>query len=320
MSVDKCPFCSESIGLNKIRSHCDDLSGQNYDLWPCGKCRAWFWWPLKNPGAEWYERDYRYVGLNKHPIIKPIWNHRKVISFLKPFAGKVLDVGCGTGSFLFWAKKNGWDTYGIDFDTNAIEAGQKFFGLNNLQKSDLANYYQFNTDKKFDLITFFDVFEHIDNHVEFVDMVWNMLPRGGHVAMSMPYRHAARWLASNDVPPRHLTSWDRSALKTFFEQRGFKAVRLWRRTEGVGFIVLKLRFRYGRWFSFNTVNKAIKSESKSHDLLVGEPKESLKVSLIKKAARLKDWIIFGIPACVIYLAMLFTRKRYITLYAIFQKP
>jgi SAM-dependent methyltransferase len=311
-----CPLCKKESVWHYCESHTD--SGIEYKLYECSLCHAQFWTPLKNPGSEWYERDFRYVGLNKDPILKPIWNHRKVIHFLKPFTGTVLDVGCGTGSFLYNAKMNGWKTTGIDFDRSAITAAQKVFNLDNVEVNDLAGFYEKNKNTKFDLVTFFDVFEHIDNHNEFIEMVRAMLTDKGYVAMSMPYRYGAHWLQPYDLPPRHLTRWDRRALKTFLEAHGFSIKYITRRSEGIRIIVLKLRFKYGKYVSFNLVNK-VKDKARTEGAIVIGSSTEKKVSRIRQLAKIKDYIVFGLPATAIWLVMFFTKKRYITLYAIAQK-
>jgi SAM-dependent methyltransferase len=292
--------------------------GSTYDLFECPSCRAEFWTPLKNPGAEWYESDYRYVGANNDPIQNPIWNHRKVIHYLAPKTGSVLDVGCGTGSFLYHAQSKGWQVHGIDFDRNAIEAAKNVFHLHNVEVNDLGGYARNHPHNHFDLITFFDVFEHIDNHNEFIAMTASMLNPNGYVAMSMPYRHAAKWLIPHDRPPRHLTRWDRSSLTTFLEKHGFDVEYCTRRSEGIAFLILKLRFKFGKYTSFNVVQRFKKKTRGDGPIVVGSTTEK-KIGRVARLAKIKDYILFGLPALLIWLCMLPTRKRYITLYAIARK-
>ncbi len=324
-----CPLClqKDSTKIETRESHSD--SGITYTLHWCHACDGQFWTPLKNPGATWYERDVRYSFRNGAPLLDPNWNHKKVISYLKPMIGKVFDIGCGTGNFLAHAKRKGWQAFGIDFDRDAVRVANTTFGLPNVEVNDLGGFIMTHPKSQFDLVTFFDVFEHVDNHIQFISEVRSLVKPGGYIAMSMPYRHGARWLLPHDLPPRHLTRWDRGALSHFLEQHGFTVRYIARRTEGVGFIVLKLRFRYGARFSFNLVGKT-RSKDQRHEATKSsespksaghfpQTKESRKVRIVTALAKAKDWIIFGIPACVIWLCMIPSRKRYITLYAIAQK-
>lgn len=311
-----CPICANGHGSRLPENHYD--TGTEYQLYACDACDVWYWRPFKNPGAEWYSRDERYAGRNADPILEPNWNHRNVISFLAPRTGRVLDVGCGIGNFLAYARDRGWQPRGIDFDPDAVAAGTAAFGLQGLEVSDLAGFRAVHPGERFDLVTFFDVFEHIDNHREFLADVRALLSDDGHIAMSMPYRHGSRWLMPADLPPRHLSRWDRRSLARFLEANGFEIRYIARRSEGVRFLILKLRFRYGRLFSFGVVGKA-KAAARSGGAVRLEGRVRTRVRLLEAAAKTKDALLFGIPAFVVWLAMLPSRKRYVTLYAIARK-
>ena len=153
-----CPLCAGQAKFSHQETHYD--REVRYDLYECSSCGAQFWMPLKNPGADWYEHDARYAGGNDDPPREPYWTHRKAVSFLKGKEGKVLDVGCGTGNFLSWAKENGWDVYGIDFDGNAVRAAREVFELPNVEQASLGEYIAAHPDYagSFDLVGFFDVF------------------------------------------------------------------------------------------------------------------------------------------------------------------
>lgn len=72
----------------------------------------------------------------------------------------LLDIGCGDGAFLKFAMKNGLLVCGLDCDYTAIE---------NLKKEDINCIYGklgetvAPSNQKFDIITLWDVIEHIDN-------------------------------------------------------------------------------------------------------------------------------------------------------------
>jgi SAM-dependent methyltransferase len=309
----QCPICTTQNTFKPIGTHVDGT--QTYTLYECPKCKAQFWEPLKNPGGEWYGHDERYSDRNKLPILKPNWNHRKIISYLAPMHGRVLDVGCGVGTFLAYAVKNGWQGAGIDFDTDAIVSAQRAFGLSNLFVMDLVQFAIKFPNERFDLVTFFDVLEHVDNHREFMAQVRGVLKEKGYIAMSMPYRGRAEWLMRGDVPPRHLTKWDRESLKNFLNQEGFDVEYMHRTPASIRFIILKLRFMYGKSLSSGLVGKARTSAQEGKKSAL----KNLYVKVISAAAITKDTILFGIPALGIWLSMLLSNKRYIGLYAIARK-
>jgi len=312
---EKCLVCGSPEGITFLESYTDPLLGTTYDLFSCSACDVWFWNPLKNPGSAWYERDERYAGRNEDPILDPTENHKRTIAFLDSKKGRVLDIGCGVGNFLAHAASKGWECYGIDFDRDAIEAGKHTFGLEHLEVADLREFKEQHPDLTFDLVTAFDVFEHIDNHQEFIELMKGLLKPGGHIAMTMPYRKRALWLMSGDLPPRHLTRWDRGALSKFLEKHGFIVERIERQNEGLRPVLMKMRFRYGKHFSIGLVNSVKASVQKGEKKAPsGAQKFKIKIALL--LARTKDIILFGIPALAIWLYMLPGERRYITLFVI----
>lgn len=318
VAPETCLVCHTPCVLTYLESHTDPLGGETYDLFSCPECGVWFWNPLKNPGNIWYERDERYAGRNEDPILDPNINHTQIISYLGQHTGRVLDVGCGVGNFLAWAQKHGWEPYGIDFDSDAIAAAKRTFGITNLEVLDLKEFKDKYPDLKFDLITAFDVFEHIDNHVEFLELIRSMLTENGHIAMSMPYRKRALWLLSGDVPPRHLTRWDRTSLSNFLEKRGYAVRRINRRTDGIRHLILKMRFRYGKHFSVGLV-RAVKNSVQEKSGRAPSGIRKFKIRMAENLAKVKDAVLFGLPALAIYLWMLPGTERYLSLYVIAQK-
>jgi SAM-dependent methyltransferase len=317
MKPSECVICGSGPVGDEHRTHRDNET--EYKLWRCNACAVQFWTPFKNPGAEWYGKDERYAGRNIDPILRPNWNHKKVITYLAPHKGSVLDVGCGIGNFLAHARARGWSVKGIDFDPDAIRAGAETFQLDGLETNDLAGFRHSRPGETFDLVTFFDVLEHIDNHSEFMSDVRSLVKKDGHIAMSMPYRKGARWLIPHDLPPRHLTRWDRRSLSAFLKREGFEPVYLTRRSEGLRFIILKLRFRFGKHLSFNVVGKAKAAVRQSGQPVRAGTSNERRIQNLERLAAIKDAILYGIPALCIWFAMLPTSRRYITLYCIAKK-
>lgn len=304
-----CLLCGSNHAKKLSFSHSD--VNVVYDLHECSTCKAHFFTPLRNPGATWYQHDERYADRNRDPILMPNTKHQGVLAaFAKP--GRVLDIGCGVGNFLVYAQSLGWEGWGIDFDEDGIAAGKRVFGLMHLEVADLNAFIAQHPNESFDLVTFFDVFEHIDNHAEFLDQVLRILSPRGSIALSTPYRHGWRWLLPHDLPPRHLTRWDRESLEIILKRHGFKLDRFIRVPASLYFIVMKLRFRYGGWTSIGLVIRSDISENRSH----AKGGVTTKQTFVRALARTKDYVLFGLPAVILWTALLCSRRRYTDLYAI----
>lgn len=306
-TVIDCPVCANKEVAKAVAG--PQGKHDEYQLYHCSHCAVSFWTPFKNPGGEWYEKDERYAGANKLPPLDPNWNHKKVISFLSGKQGKVLDVGCGTGNFLAWAEKNGWQGWGIDFDKNAIQSCKDFFGLARCEVNDILSFERKNREQ-FSLITFYDVIEHIDNHQEFFASVKRMLSGDGYVSMSMPYGNGYAFLQPNDLPPRHLTRWNEGSLAFFLQSLGFRVDYLKKTPASVYFIALKIKNRFKKKASFGVMKNLQKKE-------VGSKKGySATYRALAFMAKLKDLLIYGLPAVLVWLALLPTNERYVGLYVI----
>ena len=89
--------------------------------------------------------------------------------------GRILDVGCGRGWFLKEAKKRGWDIYGTEYSDLAVQICREN-GIN-------INSGQLKVDSflfdHFDVITSFEVIEHINNPIEELIKVRSFLREGG---------------------------------------------------------------------------------------------------------------------------------------------
>lgn len=333
MTIEKrfCPLCALETENQLLRSHTDPVLGTKYDLFLCMVCDVEHWSPMQNPGNIWYERDERYANRNEDPILNANEKHTGTIAYInkivpneKRSSFKIFDIGCGVGNFLAYADKFKYDCTGIDFDRDGIEVGKRVFGLSKLYADDLNGYTSKHPEEKFDLVTFFDVFEHIEDHNSFTESVKTYLNPGGYIALSTPFRHGAHWLMPHDLPPRHLTRWDIQSQSAYFEKRGFTIVEAKKLPATIPFITMKLRWKYGKYFNFNLVGKIKKNEAKEtyvneQQKTVTIPRKSFKVSLIHTLAKAKDYIIFGIPATLIFIALLPFSCRYTDMYLIAKK-
>jgi len=218
-----CPACGTTrIDRQVLQRH------NRYRLYQCGRCGVQFWWPTKHPGAAWYaECDIyggRLFGANRS---RTYWNHRQFL-MEPPAGGELLDVACGEGAFLAAAQRAGYRVNGIDFDADAVRIARESMGLERVWPVSVDDFLA-GTQRRFDVITFFELLEHLDNPRKFLLSIKRLLRPGGHIALSVPNRR--RWsrivnLAEIDLPPHHLTRWDAEGLTAFLDLVGFDVVTI----------------------------------------------------------------------------------------------
>ena len=222
-----CPICKEKEQFQFKEDYSENKIF--FSLYECLKCDVQFWVPFKNPGPEWYK--FRKKDKKEKPILYRGY-HKKFLKLYSAFlpGAKVLDIGCGRGELLNELQKLGCDCWGVDFDESVIKVAKNYFGLKNVFVADLNSFFDVNVAEfpKFDIITFFEVLEHLDNPLYFIEGVIRMLKPNGKLVMSVPSRE--RLFADNyywDFPPSHLSRWNKEAVSNFFKKIGFKIMAVY---------------------------------------------------------------------------------------------
>lgn len=237
----QCPICSEISALNLVEVWKD------YKLYNCRSCDIVFSDPMKNPGSEWYEASEMYmVGKVLHQ--ETAWYHNQFIQEKQVYGENLLDVGCGTGIFLKEAKKLGYKVVGIDFDRENIRVAHEHFGLKDVLPVTLEELISSRRYNKFDVITFFEVLEHMDNPNNFIELIKAGLKPGGYIVLSVPNRERfLDPLGSGDYPPNHLTRWNSYSLDYFLKKNGFEIIRMvtsrLNTDDLMGYLRARIRFR-----------------------------------------------------------------------------
>ena len=91
--------------------------------------------------------------------------------------GRVLDVGCAAGFFLGVMRDRGWDTTGIEISRPMVEYARDSLGLPSVHRGDILTVDL--PPGRFDVITFWDVIEHLEDPAAHLARARELLHRNG---------------------------------------------------------------------------------------------------------------------------------------------
>ena len=142
--------------------------------------------------------------------------------------GRLLDVGAATGFFVEQARATGWEAIGVEPSEWAAAYARNELGVD--VRSGTLESLQF-PDETFDVVTMWEVIEHLPDPRTTLGEVRRILRPGGRLVLSTPDAGSLaarlsgrRWLGWRKVP-EHVFFFDRANLDRLLGQSGFKPVR-----------------------------------------------------------------------------------------------
>lgn len=135
---------------------------------------------------EYGEKYFKETRNNVHLLLKtmrPMW--WRWVRILREYkcTGDLLDIGCGEGYFLQYAEKY-YDTYGSDVSEYCIMEAKKRTDRTQLSVGSVKNIDY--ADESFDMITCFDVLEHLEYPGVAIQECRRVLKQGGIFVVRVP--------------------------------------------------------------------------------------------------------------------------------------
>lgn len=217
---EACPICGHSDFVEKPRYSFAHLI-------KCRFCKMVF--SKKIPSES--ELHAHYANYNRAKQISPL-TIQKYQVLLKEFNtfnrnNRILDVGCGSGFFLAEAQREGWESTGTEFGDDAVEFCRTK-NLNVLEGSvesiDFADNY-------FDVITSFEVIEHLSFPFPHMKELHRILRPGGLLYMTTPnFGSITRFMLKENwdiiTYPEHLSYFEKKTLDFALKRSGFNRGKL----------------------------------------------------------------------------------------------
>ncbi len=226
----ECPVCRSGERVRPM------LRKNSCELYRCATCDHIFVSP--HPDEEQiaalysFDSGYQVQGMQRFEEMRsfPPKFHRSLDQIRRRIpGGKLLDVGCSTGMFVYLAKQAGFEAHGVELnkDTAAIaRANGLDVTIGTLDDATLPR-------ASFDAIHMGDLIEHVPRPEDVLCQARALLRSGGALLVLTPNHDAffpratyrlfrmfgIPW--SHPAPPLHLNQFSRKSLAALVEREGF---------------------------------------------------------------------------------------------------
>lgn len=161
-------------------------------------------------------------------------------------AGELIDIGCSTGMFLDAARRAGFSVSGTELSQASARFARDHFGLS-VVEGDIHTVSA--QQQRYDVVTMFDVIEHVTDPARDMAAAWQMLKPGGMFILSTPNidglfprlslpfaRALGHW--PHAEPPWHLYQFSVATLSAMLDKAGFECL-------GTRHVAIDLDYSFG---------------------------------------------------------------------------
>lgn len=235
--INRCPICQS------LKKNLYDIK-YNIPIFDCLKCDVGYAGLQPKNFDDVYSKDEylnkSIASYDKTRNYRIIRFGKERVSILKKYKskGSLLDFGCGTGWFMQSAK-NTYDVEGIEFSDSLRKWMLKKYGLVTYKELSL-------TKKKYDIITLFDVIEHVPSPISLLKQLKSKLNYNGIILIYTPNKNSLGFdflKHSNNLlcPPNHLFYFNKKSFDFLSKKLKFKILETQYRGLDIGDIFAYLR-------------------------------------------------------------------------------
>ncbi len=241
-----CPVCRQAGARGWLRGP-DRLHGrqEKYTLLRCPACSlVWLSQPPEPSEMHLHYTDAYHQLISAGGENPGRWGFRKDALAQFKQSGTLLDIGCSSGSFLAFMRSPSWTLFGIEMSAEGARTAEARSGAEVFVGDPLDAPFP---SESFDVITCFDVLEHLYEPRRVMARVAEWLKPGGIFYVLVPNVDSAEGRVFGSYwhgleLPRHLFHYSPESLKFLAESAGLREVSLeTRRNPAVG---TSLRFMW----------------------------------------------------------------------------
>lgn len=206
-----------------------DGTYSNHGLVKCKNCD--FVFMNRIPSEEELHDHYNTYAYASEGYLSPLTeaSYENLLDEFEKYrtTNRILDIGTGRGWFLDCAKKRGWQVFGTEFSPTAVEQ-IKARGIE-IHHGEIRSGLFDGID--FDVITSFEVIEHINNPLKEIPIIYGMLRENGLFYCTTPnFNSILRFYFKGDFDiinyPEHLSYYTRKTINNLLTSNGLKKNKL----------------------------------------------------------------------------------------------
>ena len=171
---------------------------------------------------------------------------KKHLALLQKYkkSGDLLDIGCGNGHFLYYARQQGYNIKGAELEENAIEIAKNM----GLDVEPLLLTDEKLNSQHFDIITMFGVLEHLFEPARDIAIIHSMLNKEGIFMGITPNAQSLTGMLLHEkarfyTPRNHPMIFSFESLKYLLKKNGFTILHMDTVLTGYDSIVNSLQYR-----------------------------------------------------------------------------
>lgn len=234
-----CPVC-KGKNLKEVFIVEDfSISHEKFHIVACSDCQFRFTDNAPDEvviGRYYHSTDYVSHSNTRKGLINRLYHIARSFTletkraFVQKATGKAvgmhLDVGSGTGTFVYTMEKAGWSSIGLEPDEAARETAAKLY------KADVfpADHLFSLPEGTYNAITMWHVLEHVHQLDNYISKLKKLLAPGGKLIIAVPNytsldaKHYGAYWAAYDVP-RHLYHFAPVSMRQLMERHGLQVVK-----------------------------------------------------------------------------------------------
>ncbi len=205
-----CPLCKQDSRLYfRTRDVNRKITREIFNYYRCSSCSLIFLSPIPGDLGKYYPNSYYPIPSSISELVKAAEAERYKIEIVKQFAsgGRLLEIGPAYGTFIYLAKKAGFDAEAIEMDPKCCSFISEIIGVKAMQSND--PYETLKGLEKYNVIALWHVIEHLPDPWKTLEAISNKLEPGGILVVAAPnpeafqFRVLRRYWPHIDAP-RHL--------------------------------------------------------------------------------------------------------------------